>query len=73
MCFILALGFYITPALVGGPGTLIVATLIGQQATVLLDWPFAAALSTTLLIATLTMVLVFRKAFSISKGFASVD
>jgi mannopine transport system permease protein len=73
MCFILALGFYITPALVGGPGTLIVATLIGQQATVLLDWPFAAALSTTLLIATLTMVLVFRKAFSMSKGFASVD
>lgn len=73
MCFILALGFYITPALVGGPGTLILATLIGQQATVLLDWPFAAALSTTLLIATLTMVVVFRKAFSMSKGFASVD
>ncbi|SDA58130.1 ABC transporter permease [Mesorhizobium qingshengii] len=73
MCFILALGFYITPALVGGPGTLIVATLIGQQATVLLDWPFAAALSTILVIATLTMVLVFRKAFSMSKGFASVD
>jgi mannopine transport system permease protein len=73
MCFILALGFYITPALVGGPGTLIVATLIGQQATVLLDWPFAAALSTVLLIATLIMVLVFRKAFSMSKGFASVD
>lgn len=73
MCFILAIGFYITPALVGGPGTLIVATLIGQQATVLLDWPFAAALSTILVIATLTMVLVFRKAFSMSKGFASVD
>jgi mannopine transport system permease protein len=73
MCFILALGFYITPALVGGPGTLIVATLIGQQATVLLDWPFAAALSTVLLITTLIMVLVFRKAFSMSKGFASVD
>ncbi|TIO30965.1 ABC transporter permease [Mesorhizobium sp.] len=73
MCFILALGFYITPALVGGPRTLIVATLIGQQATVLLDWPFAAALSTVLLITTLIMVLVFRKAFSTSKGFASVD
>ncbi|MBZ9804945.1 ABC transporter permease [Mesorhizobium sp. ES1-6] len=73
MCFILALGFYITPALVGGSGSMMVATLIGQQATVLLDWPFAAALSTTLLVATLVIVLVFRKAFSLSKGFASVD
>jgi len=73
MCFILALGFYITPALVGGSGSMMVATLIGQQATVLLDWPFAAALSTTLLIATLITVLIFRKTFSMSKGFASVD
>jgi mannopine transport system permease protein len=73
MCFILALGFYITPALVGGPGTLIIATLIGQQATVLLDWPFAAALATVLLSITLVLVLVFRKALSFSRGFHGVD
>ncbi|MGV4791680.1 ABC transporter permease subunit [Rhizobium sp. F40D2] len=73
MCFILAIGFYITPALVGGPGALMMATLIGQQTIVLLDWPFAAALATVLLTTTLAIVLVFRKALSISKGMNSVN
>jgi mannopine transport system permease protein len=68
MTFILALGYYITPALVGGPRTLMMATLIGQQATDLLNWPFAAALSGVLLAATLLLVAVFRKTLSLSKG-----
>lgn len=72
LCFVMALGFYITPALLGGPGSLLMATLIGQQTTVLLDWPFAAALSTVLLGATLFIVIIFRRAISTSKGFQSV-
>ncbi|MCY1546044.1 hypothetical protein D9M68_820200 [compost metagenome] len=72
MCFVLALGFYITPALVGGPSSMLMATLIGQQTTVLLDWPFAAALSTVLLAITLLFVLLFRKTLSLSKGLNSV-
>lgn len=72
MTFILALGFYVTPALVGGPRTLMMATLIGQQATELLNWPFAGALSAVLLVATLALVFVFRKALSINKGFDGV-
>ena len=59
--FILALGFYITPALVGGPGTLMIATLISLQATRLLDWPFAAALSTLLLLLSLGLTYAFRR------------
>nr|WP_237143589.1 ABC transporter permease [Phyllobacterium zundukense] len=73
MCFILALGFYVTPALIGGPGTLMAATLIGQQVTVLLDWPFAAALATILLLLTLVLVLVFRRAFATNRGFQGVN
>jgi mannopine transport system permease protein len=72
MCFVLALGFYITPALVGGPGSMMMANLIGQQTTVLLDWPFAAALSTVLLAMTILFIVVFRKTLSLSKGFSSV-
>jgi mannopine transport system permease protein len=68
MTFILALGFYITPALVGGPQTLMMATLIGQQTTELLNWPFAAALSGVLLAATLLLVAIFRKTLSLNKG-----
>lgn len=59
--FILALGFYITPALVGGPRTLMIATLIGQQTTELLNWGFAGALSATLLVVTLVIVLGFNR------------
>src|SRR6266568_39627 len=69
MTFILALGFYVTPALVGGPRTMMMATLIGQQATEILDWPFAGALSTVLLAATLILVAGFRRVLSLSGGF----
>ncbi len=72
MCFVLALGFYITPSLVGGPGSMLMANLIGQQTTVLLDWPFAAALSTVLLVMTIVFIIVFRKTLSFSKGLNSV-
>jgi len=72
MTFILALGFYVTPALVGGPQTLMMATLIGQQATQLLDWPFTGALSTVLLAFTLIVVAVFRRALAFNKGFGNV-
>lgn len=72
LSFVLALGFYITPALVGGPGSMLIATLIGQQTTVVLDWPFAAALSTTLLTVTLLIVFLFRRVLMLSKGYANV-
>lgn len=70
--FILALGFYITPALVGGPSTLMMATLIGQQTTGLLNWPFAGALSAVLLIVTLVLAIAFRRALAFNRGFQDV-
>lgn len=73
MTFILALGFYVTPTLVGGPGTMMAATLIGQQVTVLMDWPFAAALATLLLGLTLLLVLFFRRVLSANRGFHGVN
>ncbi|MNL79024.1 hypothetical protein D3C87_2055440 [compost metagenome] len=48
------------------------ATLIGQQTTVVLDWPFAAALSTSLLTVTLVVVFVCRRAFALNKGSTNV-
>jgi ABC-type spermidine/putrescine transport system permease subunit I len=55
LVFVLSLGFYITPALVGGPRDTMLAMLIAQQID-LLNWPYAAALSTTLLVVALALI-----------------
>ena len=55
LVFVLSLGFYITPALVGGPRDLMLSQLIAQQVD-LLNWPYAACLSVTLLAATLVLL-----------------
>ena len=47
--FVLSLGFYITPALLGGGRVMMIAVLIEQQVRETLNWPFAAALSAVLL------------------------
>jgi len=51
--FVLALGFFITPALLGGGRVMMIAVLIEQEIRQTLNWPFASALSAVLLAATL--------------------
>ncbi|MGO4741604.1 ABC transporter permease [Bosea sp. 2KB_26] len=68
MVFILSLGFYVTPALVGGPQNQTIATLIGQQVTELLNWPFAGALAGVLLAVTLGLVGLFRRFLNFGKA-----
>jgi ABC-type spermidine/putrescine transport system permease subunit I len=53
LVFILSLGFYITPALLGGGRVIMIAVLIEQQVRQFLDWGFASALSILLLLAAL--------------------
>ncbi len=60
LVFVLSLGFYITPALVGGPRDLMLSMLIAQQVD-LLNWPYAACLSTALLATTLLLILAFQR------------
>ena len=61
LVFVMSLGFYVTPALLGGPQTLMIATLIGQQATELLNWPFAGAISCVLLVLSLGITIAFKR------------
>ena len=60
LTFLLAVGFFITPALVGGPQSLMVATLIVEELTSTSDWSFAAALSAALLGLALLAALLLR-------------
>jgi len=65
--FILSLGFFITPALLGGPKTLMISTLIEQQINRLLNWDFAGAISVILLLTTIIVVVIFDKIVGLDK------
>ena len=60
--FVLSLGFYITPALLGGGRVMMIAVLIEQQVRETLNWPFAAALSAVLLGFTLAVYALAQRA-----------
>ncbi len=53
LTFILALGYYLTPALVGGPSDQMVGNFIAQFINRDLNWGLAAALGSVLLVVTL--------------------
>lgn len=72
MVFVLALGFYVTPALVGGPRTLMIATLISQQAIEMLNWPFAGAISLVLLVLSVAITVAFRRLLGVDRVDAHV-
>jgi len=54
--FLLALGFFVTPALLGGASSLTLSMLIDGFVSDRLDWPLAAAASVVLLVAALVFV-----------------
>jgi putative spermidine/putrescine transport system permease protein len=56
LVFTLSLGFYVTPALLGSPQQSLVAQLLGQRTTQLLDFESASALGLLVLVVTLLLV-----------------
>jgi len=58
LVFVMGLGYYITPALLGGPGDAMIAQLIEMQVADFGDWGLAGALSVVLLAGT-CIVFVF--------------
>jgi putative spermidine/putrescine transport system permease protein len=54
--FILALGFYITPALLGGPRSTMLSTLVQNQVLSLLQWGRGGAMGVVLLLATFLLL-----------------
>ncbi len=55
LVFVLSVGFFITPALLGGGRVIMIAVLIEQQVRDVLNWSFASALATVLLVATIAL------------------
>ncbi|MGD9843764.1 MAG: ABC transporter permease subunit [Variibacter sp.] len=66
LVFISALGFFITPAFIGGRQETVITQVIIEQVLELLNWPFAAALSIMLLAISLVIFYVFDRLVGIS-------
>ncbi len=73
LVFILALGFYVTPALLGGPADLTLSMLISQQVSELLAWGFASALAVTLLVATLAVLALAGRFLGLGRIWEGLD
>ena len=59
--YILSIGFFITPALMGGQHDIMIAMLIDRALEVAVDWPSAALMSLTLLLVTLALYAVYYR------------
>jgi putative spermidine/putrescine transport system permease protein len=59
--FILAIGFFITPALMGGPSDVMVAMLVERSVEIMLDWQSAAVMSLLLLAVTLVLYALYAR------------
>lgn len=66
LVFITALGFFITPALLGGRRQTMIAQVIIIQVQELLNWGFAGALSVVLLAAALAIFLLYDRLLGLS-------
>jgi putative spermidine/putrescine transport system permease protein len=67
LTFILSLGYYITPALVGGPADQMVSYFVALYTNTELNWGMASALGALLLTMTLILYLVYNRLVGIDK------
>ncbi|MCW3474679.1 ABC transporter permease [Limobrevibacterium gyesilva] len=69
--FILGIGFFVTPALMGGPGDIMIATLIEREIELTQNWPGAAMMTLVLLAVTLVLYALYSRVADLRKGFGA--
>ena len=67
LVFILAIGYYITPALVGGRSGQLISNMIAYHVQTSLNWGLAAALSSILLVAVIGLYLIYSRLIGIDR------
>jgi ABC-type spermidine/putrescine transport system permease subunit I len=72
LVFIMALGFFITPALLGGRKELMLSNLIEIQVRDLLNWSFASAISVVLLVVTLIIFFIYNRYLGVERLWGGV-
>jgi putative spermidine/putrescine transport system permease protein len=66
LVFISSLGFFIVPALLGGPHEAMIGQVILDQIQQILDWQFGGALAALLVVSALATSLVYDRLFGLS-------
>jgi ABC-type spermidine/putrescine transport system permease subunit I len=59
--FILAIGFFVTPALMGGPSDIMIAMLIEREIELTQNWPVAGMMTIVLLAVTLALYALYAR------------
>lgn len=72
LVFVSSLGFYITPALLGGPEQTMISQTIMVLAGDLLNWPLASAAGVLLLVVTTVLLALYNRFFSLDRMFGGV-
>ncbi len=67
LTFILSLGYYITPALLGGPDDQMVSGFVAQYMNRELNWGMASALGAVLLAVTLAIYAVYARLLGVDR------
>ncbi len=67
LTFILCLGYYITPALIGGASDQLISNFIANYVNVELNWEMAAALSFILLVFTMALYAIFARVLGLDR------
>lgn len=67
LVFLLAIGFYVTPALLGGPGEITLATMIDMMINALLNWGLAATLGVLLVSVVGVIFVAFSRLMGVSR------
>jgi ABC-type spermidine/putrescine transport system permease subunit I len=67
LTFVNTLGFYITPALLGGPQQTMISQSIDTLASKLLDWPVASAAAVLLLVITGVLLAILNRALGFDR------
>ncbi len=71
LVFIFSLGFYVTPAILGGGRVFMVAEYIGVQITHVLRWGLGTMLATTLLFSVLLLMAALARVVNLRKLFGA--
>ncbi|MFD2272614.1 ABC transporter permease [Undibacterium arcticum] len=61
LVFILALGYYITPAMVGGGNDQMVSYFVAEQVNTTLNWGLASALGMMLLLSVTVLYMIYTR------------